>query len=546
MVQKSNLSGLRRERRFKGRPLSPGVAIGRPCLYVQSRNAERIVDAPDQVSERQRLGESIAWLARRLDALAVEAHDKLGPEQADIFRSLRMILEDDILQARFFELIEDYGLSAEEAVERELNRYQDQLQKARSDYLRERSEDIGDIRRELLGRLGAARSHRVCRDSTYCEIGHCPLANDHIATVSELTPNLVIETNRHTRGLLAQSGGVNSHAAILARALRLPAVSGLQNIHRQIPPDADLVINGDTGEVIVNPSRETISRLTRQAANAGSGLAIHPPVAGLRVLATLDTAQGLEAALKVRAEGIGLYRTEMEALRSGRLPSEEDQENRYAKVVGAMAPAPVYIRLFDFGDDKTLARKDTPSGRVGASGLRGAQYLLAHPELLRSQARAMARASVNGTIRVTYPMISDVEQFQRLRQAFEQAVADLPASALLHGVMLEVPSACLQAQRMLEEADFGCVGTNDLVQYLFGQSRTGQGASNRAWCEHPVLWDLMEAMAAASRRTGKPLSVCGELACEPRFVSRAMDIGINTISTNPADVAGIRRSLGGH
>ncbi len=490
--------------------------------------------------------ESVAWLAQRLDGLAMEAEIKVGSQQADIFRSLRMILEDEILQARLVELIADHGFSAEEAVEGELGRYQEQLQKAPSEYLRSRSEDLADMRRELLGRLGAETPHCLCRDMVYCEIGRCPLGNDHIAAVSELTPNLVMEANAHTRGLLAQSGGVNSHAAILARALRLPAVSGIRNLYRKIPADADLLINGDTGEVIVNPSPETIGRWKRRVAREGSALAVHPPVEALRVLATLDTTRGIEAALNVRAEGIGLYRTEMEALRAGRLPTEDEQESRYAAVVKAMAPHPVNIRLFDFGGDKNLVpeRMPTPQSQCGAAvDCRGAQYLLNQPGLLRTQARALAGASGQGKIYVIYPMITDVEQFQRLREAFERAVADIPSSNLVHGVMLEVPSACLQAQRMFQEADFGCVGTNDLIQYLFGQSRSDQGPPTHNWGQHPVLWTVMEGMAEASRESGKPLSICGELASEPGFVNRAIDIGINTISTDPANVAGIRQSL---
>jgi phosphotransferase system enzyme I (PtsI) len=522
------------------------VAIGRPCLHLQTRPAESISDPSCQVSEETRLRESVVWLVQRLRDLACEAAAKVGPEEADIFRALCMILQDERLQARVFDLIKVGGLSAEEAVESVFNRYQEQLQNAQSDYLRARSEDVADIRRELLNRLRAAIPHCQCRDMAFCEIGYCPLGNDHITTAAELTPRVVIEADVHTTGVLTQDGGVNSHGAILARALRLPAVSGIRDLYGQIPPDADLLVNGDTGDVIVNPSPETISQMKRQAGRYRRDLAVYPPVAGLRVLATLDTTQGIDAALEVRAEGIGLYRTEMEALRAGRLLTEEEQESQYAAVVRAMAPNPVYIRLFDFGDDKTLACKDMPAPHGAVSGFRGAQYLLAHPELLKSQARALARASVYGTIRVTYPMISDVEQFQRLRHEFEQAVADLPSRALLHGVMLEIPSACLQVGRLLEEADFGCVGTNDLVQYLFGQSRTDQGTSNRAWCEHPVLWNLMEAMVEASRETGTPLSVCGELACEPRFVSRAMRVGINTISTGPGDIAGIRRSLVRH
>lgn len=543
MFQKSNMSGLQGERRFKGLPLSPGVAIGRPCLHSRARRADPGADPLDQVSEQKRLCDSVAWLVRRLDDLASQADIKVGPEQADIFRSLRMILEEESLQARLCELIGGFGLSAEEAVESELNRYEEQLQNAQSAYLRERSQDLADIRRELLNRLSTATPHCLCRDVLYCEIGHCPLANDHIATVSDLTPNLVIEADAYTRGFLAQSGGVNSHAAILARALRLPAVSGIRDLDRQIPLDADLLINGDTGEVIVNPSRKTIGRVKTRLASGRRDLTVHPPVAVLRVLATLDTTHGIEAALKVRAEGIGLYRTEMEALRAGKLPTEEEQESRYAAVLRAMVPNPVYIRLFDFGGDKTLAREKMPAPHGSASGCRGAQYLLTHPDLFEAQARALARASVQGRIHVTYPMITDVEQFQRLRDEFEQAVAGLPSIDLVHGVMLEIPSACLQVRRMLQEADFGCVGTNDLIQYLFGQSRADQGPSNRTWCEHPVLWEIIEAMADASRETGKPLSICGELASDPRFVNRAIGIGINTVSTNPADVAGIRKSL---
>jgi phosphotransferase system enzyme I (PtsI) len=244
-----------------------------------------------------------------------------------------------------------------------------------------------------------------------------------------------------------------------------------------------------------------------------------------------------------RAEGIGLYRTEMELLVEGRLLSETEQAARYTDVVRAMAGKPVYIRLLDFGADKAATCLDlSPQGDF-RPGLRGAELLLACPELLHTQARALARASRHGPIHVIYPMIVGVNQFRELRVRFDEAVANLQPSGLRHGVLFEVPSACLEAQRILGLADFGCIGTNDLIQYLFAADRTNGVLSSDTCLEtESVLWRIIQGLSRAAKAAGKPMAICGELAGNPDLTRRVIQAGISAVSTSPSRIADVRRA----
>jgi phosphoenolpyruvate-protein kinase (PTS system EI component) len=376
----------------------------------------------------------------------------------------------------------------------------------------------------------------------YCQIGQCPLGNDHILVAPELTASLAIEMDSKTRGFLVERGGKHSHATILAQALNLPAVSGIHDLPHSIPLNARILIDGNSGEVFLNPSRETLNRYHEALKPTVQPLQLSDPIPELKVMANIDSAAGIHEALATAAEGIGLYRTEIEVLAEGHLLSEAEQTTRYTEVVKAMAGKPVYIRLLDIGADKTptwlnLPREDNP-----ALGCRGARLLLSHPELLREQARALARAARHGPIHVVYPMSIDCHQFLALRTQFEAALDDLPASSLRHGVMLEVPSACLQVRELLAEADFGCIGTNDLVQYLFAVDRTNEAIDSDDLLEHAVLWQLLEALAGAAQEARRPLSLCGELAGDTGFTQRVIAAGINTVSVSPRRIAKVRQA----
>jgi phosphotransferase system enzyme I (PtsI) len=531
------------EMRLQGVPLAPGIAVGRACFYRRRQSAAEVPSTPDCQREMQRLHNGLRWLARQRSVLARKARATLGNEQAEIFEAHRLMLADESLRSELVKSIATDACSAEHAVETVLNLYKRQFAAADSEYLRQRVADISEIQRELAGYFNHEVGCRRCADAAACGMKRCRLGNDHILIGEELSASLPIETDRHTLGFIVERGGANSHAVILARASLCPVVGNIRNPLTSIPVDAQILIDGGSGEVIVNPSDETRERYQAVQARRRQGLELSLPVPGLKVMANIGQSADIASALAAGAEGVGLYRTEMEVLVAGRLLSEAEQCARYSEVRRAMAGRPVCIRLLDLGSDKTADWVEVRVQAGAAAGQRGAGLLLAHPELLRAQARALARASVHGPIQVLYPMISDAEQFVELRALFDQAVADLRPAGLQHGVLFEVPAACLAARELMRVADFGCIGTNDLIQYLYAADRRGSDAAGHARFETgAVLWDLIRTLSRTAARAGKPMSICGELAGNPGLIGRIMQSGVTAISTSPAHIARVRQA----
>ena len=202
----------------------------------------------------------------------------------------------------------------------------------------------------------------------------------------------------------------------------------------------------------------------------------------------------------------------------------------------------IKVALLDVGADKKSAAFELPAEGNPALGLRGARLLISRPELLRGQARALVRASRVGPVHVMYPMIADLEQFSRLRKLFDEASADLEAGRILHGVMFEVPGACMSADELLEAADFASIGSNDLIQYLFAVDRNNERVAHDFRADREVFWRLLADLAAAADRAGKPLSICGELAADPEYTTRLMEIGIRSVSVSPRHIRGVRQA----
>jgi phosphotransferase system enzyme I (PtsI) len=531
------------ETRLKGVPLAPGIAIGRACFYEWHHAEPGSASQAGPQHETQRLGDSLRWLARQRSVLARNAEAKLGPEYAEIFEAHRLMLADESFQSQLLRVIEEKGCSAEEAVEAELNRYMEQFEAADPEYLQQRVADIREIQQALLGYLNHRAACRHCKDMADCSVGHCRQGNDHILVCAEICASLPIETDKHTIGFIIEKGGPNCHAVILARGLGYPVIGNIRKLPGCIPPDAQILVNGDTGEVILDPTEETLSRYQSAFTAGGQRLQRSEPVAGLKVMANIEQSADVHDAIAAGAEGVGLYRTEMELLVAGRLLSEAEQAARYREVVRTMAGKPVCIRLLDLGADKTAEWLATTQPAGAVAGQRGARLLLARPELLREQARALARASKQGPIHVLYPMIVDVGQFLELRTLFDQAVADLQPSGLQHGVLFEVPAACLAARQIMQVADFGCIGTNDLVQYLFAEDRVGGGVADHTCFEtDALLWDLIQQLSRVARQAGKPMAICGELAGNPDLTCRILQAGIAAISTSPSRIAKVRRA----
>jgi phosphotransferase system enzyme I (PtsI) len=471
--------------------------------------------------------------ARQLTELIAEVELRIGKAQANIFVAQRMMLEDSTLHAEIMNAIDMEQLNAEAAIAKCLDRYEKLLQEVDNEYMSERASDIGELRRRLLDIMLANNGHGSSAPKP-----RTSLSDDfHIIVAADLTPGETVNLNTEkTLGFITEHGGAASHAAILARAMGIPSISGIHHIHNLINTGDYILLDGDTGDIFLNPTPETLSLYPTARRVAPQRARKVEPVSGFPVLANIGLTDDLAVLKQVGAEGIGLYRTEFEILASGRLLDEETQYIRYATVVEAMAGKPVYMRLLDLGGDKdapflSLTREENP-----CLGFRGARLLLGRPDLLVPHVRALARASCHGPIHVTYPMIVDVDQFLVLRQRILQAIEDIPGHRLIHGVMFEVPSACLLADELLEVAAFGSIGTNDLIQYLFAIDRNNEQVAGDYDPDKPVFWKLLGQIAAASRKHGKPLSVCGEIGGQPRYLPKLIELGIRCVSVSPRQI----------
>ncbi|MGQ9649139.1 MAG: phosphoenolpyruvate--protein phosphotransferase [Phycisphaerae bacterium] len=530
------------ETRLIGLPISPGMAFSRVCL-LRDRGHEglsvRRIAADGVRYEQARLRRAVELAIERLGELSAQVAVRIGASEAAIFDVQRMMLSDAALSREMDTVIANDRLNAEAAVARTLDSYEARLRALDDPYLRERATDISEIRRRVLDNLVNMGSSLHCWTQEHCQRG-----TNRIIVAEELTPGLTIELDtEHVMGFVSERGGPTSHAAILARALGIPAVSGIRDVRGLFSCGTELLLDGNTGEVIVWPSERTLA-----GHHCVPNLRPVPPqavapVQGLTVMANISRADELADALDMQAEGIGLYRTEFEFLAAERVLDEEEQAAAYTSVVRGMDGRPVYFRLLDIGGDKeapffNLQREDNPY-----LGLRGSRLLLARPDLVVPQARALARASVHGPVHVIYPMIVEVEQFLRLRRLFVEAIGDIPAGSIFHGVMFEVPAACLQAREMLEVADFGSIGTNDLIQYLFAVDRNNERVAYDCSPDRTVFWSLIRRIVEAAEQTGRSLSVCGELAGDPRYLARLREIGIRTVSVAPRLIPVLRRSL---
>ena len=517
---------------LKGLAISGGAVFARAFVLDERAKGDVPVYRIDESAvpgEQERLKTALAATSEQIAALIQQVEERLGTNQANIFVVQRLMVEDVSLIEQMMAAIAE-GTNAEAALDKVLDTYEGMLKEIDDEYISERASDVGEVRRRVLSQLG--ESTASVRETRLRELFE--IEEPRIIVAQELTPGETFGLSaENTVGFITEHGGTASHAAILARSMGIPAVSGVEGAHRILNHGQELLINGDTGEVVLWPSRETL-RVCPQHRRRGDGREnIVAPVEGLRVFANISQVSDVDLALNQQVEGIGLYRTEFEFFVAGRLLTEDEQYERYRAVVEAMDGRPTYIRLLDFGADKAATFLDLPHEDNPCLGCRGARLLQHKPELFEAQARALARASVHGPVWVMYPMIIDLYQYMVLRTLFTQYAAEVEHGDIKHGVMFEVPSACLEAREIMRVSDFCSIGSNDLIQYLFAVDRNNELVAQDYSADRPALWYLLGQLAQASRETGCPLSLCGEIGGQVEYVGRLMDLGITTVSVSP-------------
>jgi phosphoenolpyruvate-protein phosphotransferase (PTS system enzyme I) len=545
MTKRDESDTLRME--FRGLPVNSGKVIGPVCLYSASLHesiSDAMIDEQDVERELEAFDNALAACAAELEDGAASVASKVGSAEAEIFLTQKHIMNDTTILEQIRYAITVEKKNAMFAVSGVFGIYEKKFQSLENSYLRERASDIGEIRKRLLDNMRKSAPDFMCEGQMSCQRGE-----NRIIVARELTVEMMARMNfEKVRGLVTEHGGVSSHAAIIARSLGIPAVTGVYDIMQYVSCGDRLLVDGDGGMVYLNPSKElAVSEFSHAALKVKSpGTAVSSPE-GMDVLANASGIEDVRLARQFHADGIGLYRTEIMFLRADRLLDEDQQYEEYLKVADAMDGQTVTFRLIDVGGDKPLPFLRIRKENNPYLGWRGARFLLGNPDILSMQVRAISRVSAKHRIRILFPMIIDKIQQEKLLAAVREsivAVHGVPEN-IETGTMFEVPSACMQARELFKHIDFGSIGTNDLIQYMFAVDRTNEQVSEGYDPDHPVLWSVLRDLVDAARESGKALSVCGEMAGRSGMAKRLQEIGIKSLSVSPRLIPRVRADLNG-
>jgi phosphoenolpyruvate-protein phosphotransferase (PTS system enzyme I) len=532
---------------IKGIAAAPGIAMGPAYLYTkQVPRIERKPIAPGEVAEEiERLNAANARSEKELRKVLAFAEQKLGSDSAKIFEAQIMILTDAILMGTIKKRIAAELTNAEFTVADEINKYRQMMLASPEEYMHERARDVDDV------------VNRIIRNIQDQKL-YSRLEGASIIVSETLAPaDTVIFSRNQILGYATDLGGVTSHAALLSRSLKIPAVVGLHTATKQIKTGDFLAIDGYAGALIINPTPDTLKILQ---ARAERFLVFEQQLAGIAALpadtldkkhielsSNIEFAEEIEFARLQGSEGVGLFRTEMQLIGRAEYPSEEEQAALYTGVAEAAFPHPVLFRTFDVGGDKLA-----PDGQHEENpflGWRGIRVMLDRPDVFLDQLRAILRASTHHNVRVMFPMVSTITEVQRAKVLLKQAMEELKARGIKYdtrikvGVMIEVPAAAVMAEQLAAEVHFLSIGTNDLVQYLMAVDRGNDAIAPLFQPFHPAVVRTLRHIVDAAHRKNIWVGVCGEMAGDPLATVFLVGIGVDELSVIPPVLPEIKKII---
>ncbi|MEX0736984.1 MAG: phosphoenolpyruvate--protein phosphotransferase [Bacteroidota bacterium] len=532
---------------IKGIPASPGIAIGPAFLFRKQAPVirEKSIGQEEILTEIARLEQAVVRSHKELRKILDFAQSKLGEDKAKIFEAQLMILEDSVLFDSVYGRIRSELRNADYVVYDEIGKYHRMMLSARDEYTRERAHDVEDVRNRILRNLQEERL--ISR-----------LEGSSIIISQNLTAaDTLILSRNDVLGYATDIGGVTSHTALLARALKIPAVVGARTISQTVRPSDRVIVDGYSGIIILNPSDETIRELEQKREQFKQ---FEERLAELRELpaqtldghrvelsANIEFEQELAFTRLQGADGIGLYRSEVLLIGKEVFPSEEEQFDQYRLIAETMYPQRVIIRTFDIGGDKLMVNSTKENNPF--LGWRGIRVMLDRPELFLDQLRAILRASTRKNLSVMFPMVSSIKEVRNAKRFIEQAKnqlreANLPFDEKIQvGVMVEVPAAAVIAEDLAKEVNFLSIGTNDLIQYLLAVDRGNDVVSGLYQEFHPAVLRFLRRIIERGKRKDVWVGMCGEMAGDPLATILLLGLGLDEFSVVPKVLPEIKKII---
>ena len=531
---------------FNGIPAAPGVVHGPAFVYQHQELDVPVYKVAESKIEEEKERFDHALLETRSQILRVrhEISKKIGESEAQIFDAHLLVLEDKALIEETISAFEESGNNIEHCFALVASKYIDFFDSMEDEYLRERVSDIRDVSKRVLSNLMGEKG--------LGSMGADGLSEAHILVSNSITVTDVAQIRRELiLGFISESGGRTSHAVIMARSMKVPAVVGLANASEIIKISDTVIIDGYEGLVIVNPTLDSLYRYGQISEKRKSIRKMYETKVSLpsetmdgskvRILANIEEAGEVASVIASRAEGVGLFRTEGILLRERQaLASEDLQFNQYQRVVEQLAPQPVVIRTLDIGGDKALPGNLFGKEANPFMGFRAIRYCLKNPEIFKQQLRAILRAATYGNARLMYPMISGVRELLEANQILEEAKAELRergenfAENIEVGSMIEIPSAAYTADVIAEHCSFLSIGTNDLIQYMLAVDRVNDSVAHLYDPSHPAVLRTIQAVIKMAHEKDTPVAICGEMASDPIYVPLLVGMGADELSLSPS------------
>ena len=532
---------------YHGKSVCGGIAIGKVSVYGRPEGRVEREEKQNQEAEICRYREAAGIALEQLDGLYEKALRQVGEAEASIFEIHRMMLKDSEFQGSIEDIIHTLSVNAEYAVARTAEDLEQKFQACEDAYMRGRAADIEDISRRLLAILQGREEERIQEKEPV------------ILLADDLAPSQTVQLDKsQVLAFVTARGSLNSHTAILARTMGIPALVGTD-----IPLDESLdgrpgIVDGAAGMLYIDPDRETCARMRKALEEEKEKKELFRTLIGkenltldgqsIQLHANIGSIKDLDMVLQNDADGIGLFRSEFLYLERNDFPTEEEQFRIYRTVAEAMGKKRAIIRTLDIGADKQCAYFGMEKEENPALGCRAIRLCLTRTEIFKTQLRALLRASAYGRLAIMYPMITSVKEVRRIREIVEEVKAELGARGLPHGhpeqgIMIETPAAAMISDLLAREVDFFSIGTNDLTQYVLALDRQNQSLDEFRDAHHPAVLRMIELTVENAHRAGIRVGICGELATDPELTGEFLAMGVDELSVAPERILPLRKAI---